>query len=289
MEDHALEGGTSPLDIAVVVAENWLLLILVPLLAGVIVFGVISATTPNVYETEAILAIDEREAALVQTSPVLDKAMAGSPSFAGLPGTSSGARGESLARHLTVAKEATSDWYRLRLRGDNATHLKEVLYSIIQALISSSVPSPVEIARINQEIEQTAASLEGLERALRNVDRILASKDATVDHAGGEFAASVVSLISGIERRRSKLFDLELAKQGSVRSEDVIQPPTQSRMSNSRSSLLPALAVMLGVGLFLLILVFIRDGLRRASNDPEQVTKVNRIRRAFWLRLLASK
>ena len=75
MEERVVDDEISLLDIAVVIAENWFLLIIAPLLAGAIAYGAISATTPGVYETEALLAINEREAALVQAAPVLDKAM----------------------------------------------------------------------------------------------------------------------------------------------------------------------------------------------------------------------
>jgi hypothetical protein len=285
VEDQAFEGEFSLLDVAVVIAENWLLLILVPLLAGVIAYGVMSKTLPGIYETEALLAINEREAALVQAAPVLNKAMAESSYLKGYSGLLSEARRELLRNNLTVEKDTSSGYYRLRLRGQDPVKAEELLGSIIEVLISSSVPNPVELARINREIEQASASLEELESGLAKVNSITISTDEVSGSDLGDFGASIVSLVSSIEQRRAELFRLELAINGTVRPEDVVQPPTQS-VANSRSLLLPVVAVVLGVGFLLLILAFVREGIRNASSDPAQIAKVNRIRRAFWLKPL---
>ncbi|QQR38388.1 GumC domain-containing protein [Devosia rhizoryzae] len=284
--ENQVDGEIRLLDIAVVVAENWLLLILVPLLAGVISFGVISTTTPRVYETEALLAIDEREAALVRAAPVLDKAIADSSSFAGYTGSLSEARRELLQNSLTVSKEADSEFYRLRVRGYDPLNAEELLGAIIDALISNSVPDSVQLDRINREIEQASASLEELETGLAKVNSILANTDEVIGISNGELGASIVAIVSSIEHRRAELFRLELAINGTVQPEDVVQPPTEP-VATSRGLLLPVLAVVLGVGFFLLILAFLREGLRKASADPAQVAKVNRIRSAFWLKPLA--
>jgi uncharacterized protein involved in exopolysaccharide biosynthesis len=268
VEDHTEHDEISLLDIAVVIAENWLLLILVPLLAGAIAYGVISWRTTEVYETEALLAIDEREAALVQSAPVLDKVMLESET-------------------LTVTKDADSGFYRLRVRGEDPRKAEELLSSIIDALITGSVPNPVELARINREIEQASASLEELENGLANVNAILAATDEMSGTSAGELGAAVVSLVSNIEQRRAELYRLELAKEGSVRPEDVLQPPTSSVSVGSRGTLMPVVAVVLGTGFLLLIFAFVREGFRKASNDPAKIGQVNRIRRAFWLKPIA--
>lgn len=288
MDDRGLDDEISLLDIAVVVAENWLLLIIVPLLAGAVAYGVISATNHGVYETEAILSIDQREAALALAAPVLDKAMLESSYLQGYSGSLSQARRLLLEDSFTVKKDTNSEFYRLSVRDEDPQKAEELLDAIIDALVVTSAPNQVELARINRSIEQASASLQELESGLTNINAILARTDDGAAVGGGELGAAVVSLVSSIEQRRAELDRLELAKEGSVRPEDVVQPPTQA-LVNSRGLLMPVAATVLGVGFVLLILAFIREGFRNAGNDPSRLAQVNRIRRAFWLKPLTAR
>jgi capsular polysaccharide biosynthesis protein len=284
MEEHVADDEISLLDIAVVVAENWLLLVVAPIVAGVLAYAALNAATPRVYESVALLNIDAREAAMAQTAPVLNRAMLESSHLEGYSGSLTQARRTLVDDNFSISKDANSEFYRLTVRGDDPDKAQELLQTIIDVLISSSIPNAFELGRLNQQIEQATASLEELENSLANINRISNSIDGASGISGGELGASIVSLIASIEERRNEVFRLETEREGSVRAEDVMQPPTHPDEPLSRGIITPVVAVVLGVGFLLLVFAFVREGIRNASNDPSQIEKVNRMRRAFWLK-----
>jgi len=61
----------SLLDILVILAESWKLLVFGPLIAGVLA-GALSFLWPKTYESVAIVRMSEAELALLNSAPVLD-------------------------------------------------------------------------------------------------------------------------------------------------------------------------------------------------------------------------
>lgn len=62
----------SLLDLLVVIAESWKLLILVPLLVGALTFAVTSLTRPTLYQSEAIIMLSVEQSSALQSASLVE-------------------------------------------------------------------------------------------------------------------------------------------------------------------------------------------------------------------------
>ena len=285
-ETEAPTDEISLLDIAVVIAENWLMLVIAPLLIGVLAYIGMALAVPRTYQSEALLRIDATEAALLRSAQVLDTAMLGSDYLAGYAGSLSRARAQVI-ENIALSPEPNTELYRVRVTLDSPEGAQRLLERIIDALIAKSVPTGARKAQLELQLQQVQTAIAELEATLTRLNRTaegLGNGTAASATALGEFGNSVVSVVSEIERRRLQVFQLEQALTGTVSPEAIVQPPTLPDNDGSRGLAMRTLLIVAATGFVLLIIAFIRSGLRNASEDPRQIDKINRIRRAFWLR-----
>lgn len=276
----------SLLDIAVVIAENWLLLVLAPLIAGAIAFGVLYSMTPRLYDSEALLRIDANEAAFLQSARVLNGALVGSSYLEEYEGSLSRARQELVSESLNVSAEPDTNLYRVRITVDSAEGASDLLQRIIASLIENSAPTSSESRLLEIQLQQAQSSIRQLESSLERLNQLSQSSldQGASSSSSGDIGQSIVTLVTSIEQRYSDVFRLQEQLAGTVSTQDVIQEPTTPDSPRPRGLLTRVILVVLGVGFVALIAAFIRSGLQAASHDARQIDKVNRIRRAFWLK-----
>lgn len=277
----------SLLDIAVVIAENWMMLVIVPFILGASTYLVLSMTVARPYRSEAILRIDATEAALLQSAMVLDPAMLGSDYLDGYSGSLSRARRMLIDNFLDVTSEPDTGFYRVGVTGETAENANNLLSEIVGSLVAHSAPNPARTALLELQRQEAQTALAALEATLARLNRIADGQEigsGTGTTLLGNLGQSVVTIISEIEQRRMQLFRIEQSLMGTVSENDVVQPPTLPDSAGPRGIGMKAILVTLGSGFLLLILAFVRAGLKTASQDPHQVDKVNRIRRSFWLK-----
>lgn len=275
----------SLLDIAVVIAENWLVLVFAPLIAGAIAFVVLTTITPRLYDSEALLRIDANEAAFLRSARVLNGALVGSSYLEGYEGSLSRARQQLVSDSLNVSAEPDTDMYRVRVTVDSAEGAPDLLRRIIASLIENSAPTSSQARLLEIQLERAQSSIGQLESSLERLNQLSQSGlDQGTGSSSGDLGQSIVTLVTSIEQRYSQVFRLEEQLAGTVSAQDVIQEPTVPDSPRSRGLLTRIILVVLGVGFVALIAAFIKSGLQAASHDARQIDKVNRIRRAFWLR-----
>lgn len=287
METETANDEISLLDIAVVLAENWLLLVIVPILAALVAFGVLWSLTPRSYDSEALVRLNADDAALLTSARILNPAILNSSYIEDYEGALSRARQALVQEDLTITPQEGTDLYRLQISGRTPDGARQLLQSILNSLIENSTPTASQRNLLELEQQLAEASVSELQSTLDRLNRIadgVESGDSGSAATLGEIGQSIVTILTNIETRRSDMLRIEEALEGSISEEDVIQTPTEPDNAESRGLIVRAILVGLGVGFLMLIVAFIRSGFKAASQSRDQVDKVNRIRRAFWLK-----
>lgn len=286
-ETETVNDEISLLDIAVVLAENWLLIIVTPLVAALLTFAILWTVTPPQYNSEALVRLNVEDASLLTSARILNPAILNSSYIEGYAGTLSRARQDLVENDLTITAQEGTGLYRLAVRGKTPEAAQGLLRAILNSLIENSTPTASRRALLELELQLAEASVTELNATLERLNRIAdGTETGGVGSAAtlGEIGQSIVALLTNIETRRSDMLRIQEALEGSVSADDIIQPPTIPDSSESRGLLIRALLAAIGVGFIMLIVAFIRSGLRAASQSPDQVGKINRIRQAFWLK-----
>ena len=278
------------LDIAVILAENWLLIMLTPLLAGLVAFGTLWFATPRIYDSEALLRINATDAAMLRSARVLNPAMIGSTYLQDYDGSLSSARQELISSVMSINAESGTDMYRVRISVDNAEDAHDLLQRIINSLIKNSTPTTSQAKLIEIRLEQARAATIELESNLERLNdlfsAIAAQGGSTTTTTLGDIGQSTVTLVNNIEQRHAQIFQFEEQLAGTVSAQDVVQEATMPDGPRSRGLVSLVLLAVVGAGLLAMIIAFVKSGIEAASRNPHQIDKVNRIRRAFWLKPL---
>lgn len=280
------EGGL--LNFAVVIAENWVLIVIVPLVVGIVTYIGLVLTTPALYQSEAVLQISANEAAMLSSDSVLDDAIAASTDIAEYGGSTSRAR-QVLRDRLHLTKVEGTDFYQLTLLAEaSPDDVQRILKAIIDSAIENSTPTDSGRQRLEAREQQVEISLEELQESLRRInqfaDKSLQSGEGTSAINLGEYGNSAVSILSNIESRRAELLNIQTTLIGSISADDVIQQPTLPTSQQLGGLLNRVMFAVIAIGLFMLVLGLVRDGFRQASANPRMIDRVNRVRRAFWLK-----
>lgn len=275
------------LDVAVIIAENWLLLSIAPILAALLAFGIFSQMEPRTFDSVALMRINSTEAAMLQSAKVLNPAIVGSNYLEEYGGSFSRARQDLAEDLLAIAPENETDLYRVRVRYKSAEGAQELLEKIVSSLIENSAPTPSEANLLVIKIEQTKRSISELEFNLDRINRLAKSMETGSTLSGstiGELGQALVAFVANIEDRHSRVFQLEDALKGSVSKEDIIQPPTLPDSPNPTGVMVRSILVAFGVGLAVLMFSFLAAGWKNASQSADGLQKINKIRRAFWIK-----
>lgn len=290
-ESETINDEISLLDIAVVLAENWLLLVVVPLVAALLAFGLLSTVTPRQYDSEALIRLDANDAALLTSARILNPAILNSSYIDDYQGTLSRARQSLVDNDLTVTPQTDTDLHRITIRGRTPEGAQQLLRAILNSLIENSTPTSSQRALLDLELQLAEASVAELNGTLERLNRIADGAEASASGSAatlGEIGQSIVAILTNIETRRADMLRIREALEGSVSVDDIIQTPTIPDTAQSRGIIMQAILVGLGVGFLMLIVAFIRSGFKAASRSPDQLDKVNRIRRAFWLKPISN-
>lgn len=270
------------LDIAVVAAENWKSLIIIPIFFGILVFSIIKFADPRSYQSDAVLKITTEEVALLKSARVLDPVLKDSGLLTENDNSYTRARAR-LLEELKIVKVEDAPYYALTLTATDASEAQSVLAKIIGELIKQSVPA----GELRKEIEQDIAAKQDAIATLKNslVELTSALKRPASTESGGSSAdvgQSVVALVSSLEAKRQEVTKARLLLNGTVSADDVIQPATSPDSAVSGRQVLVAMLSVLMAGFVVFGIALLKEVLGRAANDEYNSRRVDRIRTAFY-------
>lgn len=284
MDQNPENDEVSLIDLLLVLAPNWKLLVAAPLLVGLCTLA-ISFSLPQTYISQSILRLPTvnpnqqnsealsitptpAQAAAMMTSPiVLDPVIEALDLSQGK--VIQDARTE-LADKIKAAV-GKDTLLRLDVEGASPAEAQKTADAIIDSWLKSTTPGEQEQADLAARLANAQKSLEGVNRLLER----LTSEGSTTLNQPLTRGEAVTSLVAVGELQNLYLRDV-LAIPRAIKgfSRDVVlQPPTLPSKAIAPKKGLMAVVATLATGIALILFVFIRAAWRNAGTDPEFARK----------------
>lgn len=264
----------SLLDLLVTVAENWLLLIAVPLFAGIVAYGFV-VLQPQSWRASAVVGLPQSE-----VSRHLQGAFAEPPEYLAAIGTPIA----DIERGLGLSQGDDAMHTRIGITLGEPDAARAVLAVLLNSLVHAVETEEIvpRRAEILDEMEVLATDIALRERIIGNLMQVLDEMEVA-EPFGEQAYATTASALNEllIARDGQRVRQNELAATLATLPVLVLnEEPSPPERVNRSPFLIVSLAV-LGTGFVLLVFIFARQGMRNAAADPEARGKIDRIRRAF--------
>ncbi len=284
------------LDLLVMVAEHWKLLVAGSLLAGALAAG-LAHFAPKTYISEAILALPaspppgqrtsimggkvqtaQQAAALMVAPKVLDPVV---QQFKLAEGVSAEDARNRLQNQIK-AEVDLDGLLRLEVGMPSPTQAQAVANAVIDQWMASTVPTEQERAELERTLKLAESSLTATQQlvgrlATENTDNL--ARPLT----RGEAGVSIVA-IGELQSRYLELV-LETSRQLRGYTRTVVkQPPTLPSAPKSADMGLIALLSALATAMVLLLWIFVAQAWQSAARDPRVAPKLLRLRSALGLK-----
>jgi LPS O-antigen subunit length determinant protein (WzzB/FepE family) len=278
----------SLLDILVVLSENIKLLIIGPILVAASAFG-IASLLPKTYESTAWLRpvvfqsmqSGQSGQGVVANLTSQDTFRAFLQSSEGLKWRAGLGGQEALAklqRALKASYTAKQDYVSVSITASTPAQAQASCQALIQLVLESLKPTGQLKSQITAKIELEKKSLKEIEDIYTKLSSQLESQASTAQ--GDKLIESLTTLQARKNGLQSSLMQLEnqLAGYG---QEILLQQPTLPDKPISPKKFQITLISGILAGFVLLVWAFLSAALRAASDDPECVSKLARIRKSF--------
>lgn len=268
MEDEEI----SLLDLGVTIAENWLWLVILPIVLGAITY-ILIALGGSQYRASLSVPFTTDEIAklwqLPQDSPLA------------IPQVELAADG---ATNGIVIEASEDGWAStISLVSDTREGVRAALDQFGDVLEQAANAGAIEstASRYEERLDDIENSIALRAQLIADLESRLEASDGS---EGAEYGLAALSLSQLLDGRAADYDRLEALRAVMPASEAAIADAEVTVTRQGRSPLLMAVLVVLGSGFVMLILVFVRKGLKGAGDDPVTRAKLERIRNGFLLR-----
>lgn len=294
MDDVVEPAEDSLLDQLLVVAENLKILIVVPVVVGLLTFG-IGYSVPNTYTSQAIVALPlplpvqmptqmqmqtqsqspvptpAQAAAMMGSSVVLDAAVRSLNAAVDRPIPVTHAKLSTQVK-IVVGKDGL---LRLDVNANTPLEAQAVANAVVDAWLKSTVPGPQDRADLEKRLAYAKASLASVSNLL---DRLVLNGATNRDQPGakGETGTFIVALGELQARYVTEVLNIPRILQGLSR-DIVVQPPTLPSGPNVTHRKLIAVLAALGTGFSILLWIFLRRSWMVAAKDPRASEKQTKL------------
>ena len=264
----------SLLDLLVVLAESWFLLIVVPLLVGLAAFG-FTQLQPRSFQSSAVVSMPQAEVTTILTNEFIAAAV-GSQTSA--PGVSEVMSGLSLSPAPGSAPKTN-----LSLELPDGSMVRSVLTAIVAELDRTALAG--QRSSIEQRLGEVEILLTVQQRTIARLATGLRRLDEQNDFDAGAYATTLSALATLIAVTAQPL-DARLALRRDLDQIPftIVDVPVSSPRMIGLSPARTVLLAVFATGFGLIILVFLRSFWRKAAASSDGSAKIARIRRAFTLR-----
>ena len=284
------------LDLLVLVAEHWKLLVAGSLLAGALAAG-LAHFAPKTYVSEAILALPalppagqhtlslggkvqtaQQAAALMVAPQILDPVV---QQFKLAEGVPAGDARKQLKSQIK-AEFDVDGLLRLEVGLSSPAQAQAVANAIIDQWMASTVPTEQERAELERTLKLAESSLTATQQmvarlATENTDNL--AKPLT----RGEAGVSIVAIGELQSRYLEQVLETSRQLRGYTR--DVVkQPPTLPSIPESANKGFIGLLTALATAMLLILWIFVVQAWRSATQDPRAAPKLLRLRSALGLK-----
>jgi hypothetical protein len=276
------EAEISLLDLLVTLADNVKLLILGPLAAGLTALGV-AFVLPQTFESVAILQAEPATASLMSTASVLDPTVA---SLGLNQGQSVESSRQALRDRIKTAMGRNDKLLTITVSGATPQQAQATAKALLASVEAQSRPMGASKLKLETQLADTKIRQQ---KAIRAGDMLLPvlesinGRKVLPDGRDAELVKGYTELLNTVSAAQSQALIIEAQLDGLTDSQ-LLQAPTLPEKAVSPKKGMIAVGTTLATGFLLLLLVFVRSGLRSAESDPASAAKLVRIRRALSLR-----
>jgi LPS O-antigen subunit length determinant protein (WzzB/FepE family) len=284
------------LDILVVLSENFKLLVIWPILVAAAAYG-IASLLPKTYESTAWLRpvvfqsmqSGQSGQGVVANLTSQDTFRAFLQSSEGLKWSAGLGGQEALAklqRALKASYTAKQDYVSVSITASTPAQAQASCQALIQLVLESLKPTGQLKSQITAKIELEKKSLKEMEEIYTKLSSQLESQASTAQ--GDKLIESLTTLqeesLTTLQERKNGLQNslLQLENQLAGYGQEILlqQPTLPDKPISPKKFQITLISGML-TGFVVLVWAFLRAALRAASDDPECVSKLARIRKSF--------
>jgi len=270
----------SLLDLLVTLADNVKLLILGPLAAGLTAL-VIAFAWPQKFESVALLPGDQATISVMTSTAVLDPVIVS----LGLNKTETLQEARlSLLRRIK-AVVGRDKLLALTVSGSSPQQAQATAQMLLNATYEQLQPRDSNKARLERQLVEAQLRLKNSQLAATSLLVVLERSSSQEKKGGFDLPRGAAELLGASSAALSQALALEAQLEGLTDSQ-LVQAPTLPEKAVSPKKGMIAVGATLATGFFLLLLVFIRNGLKNADADPASAVKLAAIRRALSWRSL---
>lgn len=284
MDQNPENDEVSLIDLLLVLATNWKLLVAAPLLVGLCTLA-ISFSLPQTYISQSILRLptvnpnqQNSEALSITPTPAQAAAMMTSPIVLDpVIETLDLSQGKVIQDARTEladkikAAVGKDTLLRLDVEGASPAEAQKTADAIIDSWLKSTTPGEQEQADLAARLANAQKSLEGVNRLL---ERLTSEGSTTLNQplTRGEAGTSLVAMGELQNLYLGDVLAIPRAIKGLSR-DVVLQPPTLPSKAIAPKKGLMAVVATLATGVALILFVFVRASWRKAGTDPEFARK----------------
>lgn len=267
----------SLLDLLQTIVDNLRLLIIGPIVAGLLAYGV-ALVIPKPYESTAILKSEQNLAEQMLIAPVLDPVAA---KLGYTPKMEPDDARDKLKNQIKVSYNAKDKLVTLTAQATSPQAAQALANAVLAQVYVQTQPRDSD----KQSLQKQLTQLQTREKELTQSANLLARRLEQISGNGvSEVAQGYAQMISVIEKTQGIQIKIENELKGTDSSSLIQSPTLPTRKVASKGSLI-AIISGLATGFALLLLVFIRQALRSASQNEESAQKINALR-ASWRKAL---
>lgn len=273
------EDEISLLDLLQTIVDNLRLLVIGPIVAGLLAYGV-TLLIPKTYESTAILKGEQNLASQMLTASVLDPVAA---KLGYTPKMEADDARDQLKKEIKASYNAKDKLVTLTAQASSPQAAQALAHDVLAQVYVQTQPRDSAKQTLQKQLTQLQTREKELTQSAKLLERRL---EQATGNGVSEVAQGYAQLIGVIEKTQENQINVEKELKG-IDSSDLVQSPTLPTKKIAPKRTLIAITAVLAVGFVLLLFVFIRQALRNASQNEESAQKINALQ-AAWRKALGS-
>jgi len=271
------EDEISLLDLLQTIVDNLRLLVIGPVVAGLVAYGV-TLLIPKTYESTAILKGEQNLASQMVTASVLVPVAA---KLGYTPKMEADDARDQLKKEIKASYNAKDKLVTLAAQATSPQAAQALANDVLAQVYVQTQPRD----SAKQTLQKQLAQLQTREKELTQSAKLLERRlEQAMGNGVSEVAQGYAQLIGVIEKTQESQIRVEKELKG-IDGSDLIQSPTLPTKKIAPKRTLIAITAALAVGFVLLLFVFIRQAMRNASQNEESAQKINALQ-AAWRKAL---
>lgn len=288
------ESELGALDFLIFIVKNWRWLLATPIIVGMLATAYLKLSSSPVFVSEALIRMAASEVPRLRSEDVVRTAIVDGGSQHQLDDSIEDAINQIINRDLKVmlvgrASNLGRNLYRVSLTYKTSEGSRTLLESIIQSFLNDSVPKGDKREAIQSRINELKIAIADITAV-----NLLPQQHPKAFDKAAEYSKRpetdvnfyLESISVSLARRYYELTQLYDDLSGSVSAADVVQGVTLATGARSLSDAIVIIITMVMATMATALTLLIRQSFRKALNDEQQLTKINKIRHALGLKAI---